>query len=101
MKKLTLFYMTCLTWLVPSFVFASNTTTYEYEKVLDALAKSFTGPVAYSISLIVIAGSGLVMAFADLQGGAKKLIQAACGCSVALFAAQLLGSLLKFNGALI
>jgi type IV secretion system protein TrbC len=65
------------------------------------LSSSLTGSVAYSISLIAIVVCGLAMAFTDLQGGAKRFIQAACGLSIAFFSVQIVTSFLGFSGALV
>lgn len=86
---------------LPVAAFASQTAVYAWEEVLSKIADSLTGPVAYSMSLIAIVACGLVMAFADLQGGAKKFVQVACGLSIAFFAMQIATNFLGFNGALV
>lgn len=80
---------------------AAETGVNSWEVILHKLAMSLTGPVAYAISIIAIVLSGITMAFADLQGGAKRFAQAACGLSIALFATQIVTSFLGFSGALI
>lgn len=87
--------------LLPCSVFASETGVNPWENVLQQIANSFTGPVAYAISIIAIVCCGIMMAFADLQGGAKQFVQAACGLSIAFFATQIVTQFLGFSGALI
>ncbi len=90
-----------LVLLSPCSVFASEMGTNAWETVLQKIADSFTGPVAYAISIIAIVCSGITMAFADLQGGAKNFVQAACGLSIAFFATQIVTEFLGFSGSII
>ena len=85
----------------PCSVFASEMGTNAWETILQNIANSFTGPVAYSISIISIVSCGVTIAFADLQGGAKQFIQAACGLSIAFFAAQIVTGFIGFSGAIV
>jgi type IV secretion system protein TrbC len=85
----------------PVIVFAAQTGNNSWEKALLNLSDSLTGPVAYAISLIAIVMCGVTMAFADLQGGGRRFVQAACGLSIAFFATQIVTSFLGFNGAVI
>lgn len=87
--------------VLPSITWASQTGTYEWETTLTSLADSLTGPVAYAISIMAIFVAGMTMAFMDLQGGAKKLVQAALGLSVALFSSQIITGFMGFSGAVI
>lgn len=100
--------MTKLRWILlsmilflPCSVFASETGVNPWENILQQIANSFTGPVAYAISIIAIVCCGITMAFADLQGGAKNFVQAACGLSIAFFATQIVTGFLGFSGAVI
>lgn len=85
----------------PLSAWASVTATYSWEIDLSKIAQSLTGPVAYFLVLIAIAISGLTIAFCDLQGGAKKLLEVSLGASVAFFAAQIVTTFLSFNGAVV
>lgn len=93
-----LFY---IVYLLPTSVFASEIGMNAWENILDKISRSLTGPVAYAIAIIAIVMSGLVMAFADLQGGAKRFVQACCGLSIAFFAVQITTQFLGFSGALL
>jgi len=87
--------------LIPCAAFASRTGINSWEKTLYNLSSSLNGPVAYSISLIAIVVCGLAMAFTDLQGGAKRFIQAACGLSIAFFSMQIVTNFIGFSGAVV
>lgn len=88
-------------FLLPGSAFAAETGLNAWEMILNKFATSLTGPVAYAISIIAIVMSGAVMTFADLQGGAKRFLQAACGLSIAFFATQITTQFLGFSGAVI
>lgn len=102
MKKIKLikhcFYLAAI---LPNAVFASQMGMNAWENILDKISQSLTGPVAYAVAIIAIVLSGLVMAFADLQGGAKRFVQACCGLSIAFFAVQITTQFLGFSGALL
>lgn len=100
-QKLTLQGMVLIVCLLPCSAFAAETGINAWETILNKVATSLTGPVTYAISIIAIVMSGAVMAFADLQGGAKRFLQAACGLSIAFFAAQITTQFLGFSGAVI
>ncbi len=87
--------------LLPLSSFAAQTGVYAWERILNSIVNSLTGPVAYAISVMAIFSCGLVMAFADLQGGAKRFVQVACGVSIAIFAGQIITGFIGFNGAVL
>ncbi|OGT50857.1 MAG: hypothetical protein A3F17_09325 [Gammaproteobacteria bacterium RIFCSPHIGHO2_12_FULL_41_15] len=98
MKKIILL---CALLFLPLHALAAETGINSWEIILTQIADSLTGPVAYAISIMAIFVCGLTMAFADLQGGAKRFVQAACGISVAIFASQILTGFLGFSGAVL
>lgn len=98
MKKIIILWTLLL---LPLGAFAAETGVNSWEIILTQIADSLTGPVAYAISIMAIFVCGLTMAFADLQGGAKRFVQAACGISVAIFASQILTGFLGFSGAVL
>lgn len=100
MSKLRWILLSMILFL-PCSVFASETGVNPWENILQQIANSFTGPVAYAISIIAIVCCGITMAFADLQGGAKNFVQAACGLSIAFFATQIVTGFLGFSGSVI
>ena len=87
--------------LFHSSAFASQMGVNAWEKTLRNIADSLTGPVAYAIAIMAIMAGGVTIAFADMQGGMKKLVQAALGLSIAFFAAQITTSFLGFSGAVL
>ncbi len=100
-QKISLQGMIIVVCLLPCAAFAAETGINAWETILNKVASSLTGPVTYAISIIAIVMSGAVMAFADLQGGAKRFLQAVCGLSIAFFAAQITTQFLGFSGAVI
>lgn len=102
--RIKVFYYTVVIFILslPCTVFASETKNVNpWENILHKIADSFTGPVAYAISIIAIVGCGITMAFSDLQGGAKNFVQAACGLSIAIFAVQIVTQFLGASGAVV
>ena len=87
--------------IFPCSAFASQMGINAWEQILYKISQSLTGPVAYAMSIIAIVICGIVMAFADLQGGAKRFVQAAIGLSLAFFAVQITTQFLGFSGAII
>lgn len=87
--------------VIPQSAWASEVGVNAWESILSKISYSLTGPVAYAMAIIAIVVCGLTMAFADLQGGAKRFVQAACGLSIAFFAVQIVTNFLGFSGALI
>lgn len=87
--------------LLPCICLAAKDTNNSWELVLSKIANSLTGPVTYFIAIMVIFSCGMIMAFADLQSGGKRFVQAACGIAIAAASAQILTKFLGFNGALI
>jgi len=80
---------------------AASTGTNPWETVLTSILDSLQGPVAYSVVGIAIIVTGLMMAFMDLQGGAKKLVQVALGGSIAFGAVSIITSFFSFSGSVI
>lgn len=101
LKKFNCIKLLLLIYTFPQAVFASQSIDFAWESILDKIVTSLTGPVAYSISVIAIFCCGMTIAFADLQGGSKRLLQAACGISIAFFATQIVTGFLGFTGAVI
>lgn len=94
-------YAIYLLLLMPIQAFASQTGTDPWDIIFDKIVKSLTGPIAYSIVIMAIVVCGAVMAFEDLQGGAKVFVRVACGASLIFFAGQIATSFFGFNGAVI
>lgn len=68
-----------------------------WEKPLETLQKSLTGPVAKFVCMIVIVITGLMISFGEAGGAGKKMLQIVFGIAVGLGGTGLLTSL--FTGA--
>lgn len=99
-KKAGLFFM--LMVVAVSAQASMSGSGYPWESTIGEIMNSLSGPVAYGFAGVAIIVSGLTMAFADLQGGAKKFIQAALGISIAFGATTLLSSpMFSFAGSIV
>lgn len=85
----------------PGSVWASVTAVHEWETLAQKIVKSLTGPMAFYASVIAIVVCGLIMAFGDLQAGAKNAVSSAIGISIAVGAIPIVKSFFGFTGALI
>lgn len=85
--------------LAPHIAFAG--TTMPWDTTLQKIADDLTGTTAFIVATLAIVGSGAAMMFMDLQGGAKRLIQAALGAGIALLAVSLLSALGFSKGIII
>ena len=66
-----------------SVAFASESTGMPYESMLTKLSSSLTGPVAKSIALIGIVGSGAALIFGgEISGFLKSVIYLVLVCSL-------------------
>ena len=57
-----------------------------WEGPLQAILDSIEGPVVRIFAVIIIAATGLTLAFGDTSGGFRKLLQIAFGISIAFAA---------------
>jgi len=102
MKKRTLSYISTLMGVVMTHTaVGAQIGMNAWENILNKISTSLTGPVAYAIAVIAIVICGIIMAFSDLQGGAKRFAQACCGLSIAFFAVQITTQFLGFSGAVL
>ncbi|MBN1683995.1 MAG: TrbC/VIRB2 family protein, partial [Gammaproteobacteria bacterium] len=90
-----------LLWLFAVSAQASQVAQYPWAQTLKKIMDSMSGPVAYSCAGIAIVISGISMAFFDLQGGAKRFVQAALGISITFGAVTLLSTFFSFTGAVV
>ncbi len=84
-----------------SMTFASTTDQYPWTVTLKKIMDSLSGPVAYACAGIAVVLAGLAMAFLDLQGGAKKFVQAALGISIAFGAVTIMSTMFTIPSATI
>ena len=69
-----------------------------WEGPLQAILESIQGPVAKIIAVIIIISTGLALAFGDMSGGFRKLIQIVFGLSIAFAASSFFLSFFRFSG---
>ena len=69
-----------------------------WEAPLQQILESIEGPVAKIIAVIVIIITGLSLAFGDMSGGFRRLIQIVFGLSIAFAATSFFLSFFSFGG---
>lgn len=69
-----------------------------WEQPLQQILQSIEGPVAKIIAVIIIISTGLALAFGDMSGGFRKLIQIVFGLSIAFAASSFFLSFFSFSG---
>ena len=72
-----------------------------WETPLQTLTNSLTGPVLRTFLIISIVVAGLMMALTEVGAGAKRLLQAVFGLSVAVGAISFFPGFFNFNGAFV
>ena len=92
-----------------AFAFVALTTSPAYaagsnmpwEQPLTQILNSIQGPVAKVISVVIIVGTGLALAFGESSGGVRKLIQIVFGLSIAFAASSFFLSFFSFGGGVL
>ena len=84
-----------LTFAVPAHAGGSS---MPWEAPLQSILESIEGPVAKIIAVLIIIITGLMLAFGDTSGGARKLIQIVFGLSIAFAASSFFLSFFSFGG---
>ena len=69
-----------------------------WEQPLQQILQSIEGPVAKIIAVIIIIVTGLTLAFGDMSGGFRRLIQIVFGLSIAFAASSFFLSFFSFGG---
>ncbi len=69
-----------------------------WEAPLQQILESIEGPVAKIIAVIVIIMTGLSLAFGDMSGGFRRLIQIVFGLTIAFAATSFFLSFFSFAG---
>ena len=69
-----------------------------WEAPLQKVLQSIEGPVAKVMAVIIIIATGISLAFGEVSGGFRKLIQIIFGLSVAFAAASFFLPMLGFSG---
>ena len=85
---------------LPSTSFASVTGTgLPWEKVLQVISQSLSGPVATSLSIICLAIGSMILMFGDVNKGARMIASVIVGFSIVTSALGIM-SLFGLTGAL-
>ena len=69
-----------------------------WEAPLQRILESIEGPVAKILAVIIIIVTGLSLAFGDMSGGFRKLVQVVFGLSIAFAATSFFMSFFAFAG---
>ena len=91
-------------WLATAFsvVIASRANAagsgMPWEAPLQKILDSIEGPVAKMVAVVIIIGTGLSLAFGDMGGGLRRLIQIVFGLSIAFAATSFFLSFFAFAG---
>jgi type IV secretory pathway VirB2 component (pilin) len=76
--------------LLVSTVAMAGTTDLPWEKGIEQVKKSVTGPVATVMSTLAIVGCGLGIAFGEGGEGMKKLLWVVIGVAICLLASKVI-----------
>ncbi len=80
-------------WIVTTVPAWAQTTSLPWEGTLQTLFNDLGSATVYYAAGIAIIIGALVMAFIDIQGGAKRAVQAVIGLSIAVGAASIIKAL--------
>ncbi len=69
-----------------------------WEAPLQKILDSIEGPVAKIVAVIIIIGTGLSLAFGDMSGGFRRLVQVVFGLTIAFAATSFFLSFFAFAG---
>ena len=70
-----------------------------WETPLQTITDSMSGPVLQSMLILAILISGVMIAFTEVGAGAKRLLQAVFGLSIAAAAVSFFPTFFNFAGA--
>ena len=73
-------------------------TGMPWEGPLTQILSSIEGPVARIVAVIIITLTGLTLAFGEMSGGFRKLIQIVFGLSIAFAATSFFLTFFSFGG---
>jgi type IV secretory pathway VirB2 component (pilin) len=88
---------TSVALLLPSHAYAAG-SGMPWEAPLQKILDSIEGPVAKMVAVIVIIGTGLSLAFGDMSGGFRRLVQVVFGLTIAFAATSFFLSFFAFAG---
>ncbi len=88
-----------LTLLLQADAALAGASGLPWETPLQTITNSLTGPVLQSFLILAVLVSGIVISFAEVGAGAKRLLQAVFGLSVAASAVSFFPAFFNFAGA--
>ncbi|WP_211831049.1 TrbC/VirB2 family protein [Kistimonas asteriae] len=103
-RSLSVFCVLALAvFIISPDVFASSSTGMPWENPLKTIQQSFTGPVAFSISVIglVVCALSLIFGGGEIGGVAKGIIGVVMVISIAVMANNIISLLFGISGAVI
>lgn len=89
--------LSAITFLAAAPAFAAG-SNMPWEAPLQQLLDSIQGPVVRIFAVIIIAITGLTLAFGDTSGGFRRLVQVVFGLSVAFAATSFFLTFFGFTG---
>ncbi len=92
-KTLESLFLLIVVWIVTTVPAWAQTTNLPWESTLQTLFNDLGSATVYYAAGIAIIIGALVMAFIDIQGGAKRAVQAVIGLSIAVGAASIIKAL--------
>jgi type IV secretion system protein VirB2 len=101
---LTLLRSTAAGWVVAVLVVIATDAAnaagsgMPWEAPLQRILESIEGPVAKVVAVVIIIVTGLSLAFGDMGGGLRRLIQIVFGLSIAFAATSFFLSFFSFAG---
>jgi type IV secretion system protein VirB2 len=88
-------FVVCSVLTLPAHAAGSN---MPWEAPLQQLLDSIQGPVVRIFAVIIIAITGLTLAFGDTSGGFRRLVQVVFGISIAFAATSFFLTFFGFTG---
>lgn len=79
----------------------ASTGDMPFEGPLEKIMKSITGPVAKSMAIIAVAGCGIAMAFGEMGGVMKRMVNIVFGISIVFAAVVWVPKFFGFSGGVL
>jgi type IV secretion system protein VirB2 len=103
-QSLTITSVTATVLLAMGLLLATSAEVYAagsglpWEAPLERILESIEGPVAKVIAVLIIIVTGLSLAFGDMSGGFRRLIQIVFGLTIAFAATSFFLTFFSFAG---
>ena len=93
-KNMLSIYIILYIFLISNKIYASTTTGLPWERPLERILESLTGPVAKVLGVIAIVIAGFGIAFGESGRGVCRIFQVVLGLSIAFTASSIIFTLL-------